>query len=80
MMCSASLSKRLGFNPINPTIKAIMHPTQQSRNKLPLELTDAVKAKVESWLVDEVAPAYDAIEADPTRAVSIDEIRANIAK
>ncbi len=34
---------------------------------------------VESWLRDQVGPAYDAIKADPTRAVSVDRVRARLA-
>ncbi len=34
---------------------------------------------VESWLRDQVAPAYDALKADPSRAVSVAEIRATLA-
>jgi len=30
---------------------------------------------VESWLLNQVGPAYDAMRADPSRAVSADEIR-----
>ena len=35
---------------------------------------------VENWLRDQVAPAYDALKADPTRAVSVDSIRARLAQ
>ncbi len=31
---------------------------------------------VEDWLRDKVAPAYDALKADPARAVSVDRVRA----
>jgi antitoxin ParD1/3/4 len=34
---------------------------------------------VESWLHEQVGPAYDALKADPTRAVSIDDVRARLA-
>ena len=34
---------------------------------------------VESWLHHQVGPAYDALKADPTRAVSPDQIRARLA-
>ena len=34
---------------------------------------------VEDWLRDKVAPAYDALKADPTRAVSVDNVRATLA-
>lgn len=30
---------------------------------------------VENWLVNQVAPAYDAMQADPSRAVTADQIR-----
>ena len=35
---------------------------------------------VESWLHDQVGPAYDALKADPTRAMSAEQLRARIAK
>jgi antitoxin ParD1/3/4 len=34
---------------------------------------------VESWLREQVAPAYDALLADPSRAVPVDQVRASLA-
>ena len=34
---------------------------------------------VESWLVQEVALAYDALKADPGRAIPIDQVRERLA-
>jgi antitoxin ParD1/3/4 len=34
---------------------------------------------VESWLRQEVAPAYDALKADPARGRSIQDVRASLA-
>jgi antitoxin ParD1/3/4 len=34
---------------------------------------------VESWLHEQVRPAYYALKADPARAVTIDEVRASLA-
>lgn len=34
---------------------------------------------VENWLLQQVGPAYDALKADPTRAVSLDDVRAVLA-
>lgn len=34
---------------------------------------------VESWLKEQVAPAYDALKADRSRAKSADEVRARLA-
>lgn len=40
-----------------------------------LEIRDRA---MESWLRDKVAPAFDAIAADPSRAVPIEKVRASI--
>ena len=37
---------------------------------------EAFKAGTESWLRTEVAAAYDELQADPSRAVPSDEVRA----
>lgn len=37
------------------------------------------RAKLDEWLHDQVVPAYDAIKAAPSRAVSVDEVRNGIA-
>jgi len=34
---------------------------------------------VESWLNNQVGPAYDALKVDPSRAVSVDQVRARLA-
>ena len=34
---------------------------------------------VESWLVEQVGPAYDALKADPARAVTAKQVRAALA-
>jgi putative addiction module CopG family antidote len=35
---------------------------------------------IESWLQSQVVEAYDEIKSDPTRAVTIDQVRARLAK
>jgi len=35
--------------------------------------------EIESWLHTEVAPAFDRLKADPSRALNLDEIRAMLA-
>lgn len=35
---------------------------------------------VESWLHNEVGAAYDALKADPSRAITPDQVRARLAK
>ncbi len=35
---------------------------------------------VESWLRDSVLPAYDGLRADPSRAMSADEVRHRMAQ
>lgn len=34
---------------------------------------------MEHWLLQDVGPAYDALKADPTRAVSVGQVRAMLA-
>jgi antitoxin ParD1/3/4 len=34
---------------------------------------------VERWLRDEVGPAYDALKADPSRAITAKQVRARLA-
>ncbi|MDR6586145.1 putative addiction module CopG family antidote [Herbaspirillum frisingense] len=34
---------------------------------------------MESWLNNQVAPAYDALKSDPSRAVTADQVRARLA-
>ncbi len=34
---------------------------------------------VDHWLLQEVGPAYDALKADPARAITIDQMRATLA-
>ena len=34
---------------------------------------------VESWLHQQVGPAFDALQADPSRAVSADDVRTRLA-
>lgn len=34
---------------------------------------------VESWLHQQVGPAYDALKADPARAITPDQVRARLA-
>jgi antitoxin ParD1/3/4 len=41
--------------------------------------TRASREALESWLQSQVGPAYDALKADPSRAITVDEIRATLA-
>jgi len=34
---------------------------------------------VDNWLLQQVGPAYDALKADPERAVTVDQVRAKLA-
>ena len=35
---------------------------------------------IENWLQNQVVEAYDAIKSDPSRAVTIDQVRSRLAK
>lgn len=34
---------------------------------------------MDNWLMQEVGPAYDALKANPARAVTVDQLRASLA-
>jgi putative addiction module CopG family antidote len=34
---------------------------------------------IENWLRSQVGPAYDALKADPSRAVTVDQVRMRLA-
>lgn len=34
---------------------------------------------VESWLIEQVGPTYDALKSDPSRVVTVDQVRARLA-
>jgi putative addiction module CopG family antidote len=38
------------------------------------------RPQTENWLRSEVVPTYDAIEADPSQVLTIDEVRASLAE
>jgi hypothetical protein len=54
-----------------------MRSTQQFSITLPNEMPR--ERATERWLLEQVGPAYDALKADPSRAVSADQLRARIA-
>jgi antitoxin ParD1/3/4 len=35
---------------------------------------------IESWLHDQVGPAFDALKADPSRAITAEQLRARISE
>ncbi len=43
------------------------------------ELADTEQAKIENWLHQQIGPAYDALQADPSRALSVAQVRARLA-
>ena len=43
-----------------------------------LRALQAQERAVETWLREQAAPAYDAMKADPSRAVSIEKVRASL--
>lgn len=45
-----------------------------------LRALDARNAAIERWLRDEVVPAYQALKADPSRGLSVDQLQAALAE
>ncbi|MFZ0303357.1 MAG: type II toxin-antitoxin system ParD family antitoxin [Terracidiphilus sp.] len=44
-----------------------------------LRALQAHERALDSWLREQVAPAYDAMKTDPSRAVSVKNVRASLA-
>ncbi len=44
-----------------------------------LDALEPFDAGIERWLTEEVVPAYDAMESDPSRGMSIDQVRSSLA-
>jgi len=44
-----------------------------------LRALQAHERALDSWLRDQVAPVYDAMKADPSRAVPVEKVRASLA-
>jgi antitoxin ParD1/3/4 len=44
-----------------------------------LRILHARDRAMEDWLREKVAPAYDALKADPSRAISADHVRATLS-
>jgi antitoxin ParD1/3/4 len=38
----------------------------------------AMRAAIERWLIEKVAPVYDAVKADPSRTIPAKQVRANL--
>jgi hypothetical protein len=53
-------------------------PAKRSNPRRPTRLQARDKA-VENWLRQEVAPAYDAMKADPSRGRSFADVRTSLA-
>jgi antitoxin ParD1/3/4 len=45
-----------------------------------LRALEARNAAIERWLRDEVVPAYHALQADPSRGLSVDQLQAALAE
>jgi len=61
---------------------AIEHPhTDRTRQTPPLDAApNANDEALERWLREVVAPASDALKADPSRALTVAQVRAHLAQ
>ena len=66
-------------NAVKAKVQAGEYATESEVIRDGLRVLLARDRAVESWLHSQVAPAYDALKADPTRAVTVDQIRARLA-
>jgi hypothetical protein len=56
-----------------------MKPKKPSSITSPEEKARPHHIAVENWLTTQVAAAYDALRANPSRAITVDELRAHLS-
>ena len=66
-------------NVVKAKVKAGEYATESEVIRDGLRALMARDRAVESWLHHQVGPAYDALKADPTRAITVDQVRARLA-
>lgn len=66
-------------NAVKAKVQAGEYATESEVIRDGLRALMARDKAVENWLHSQVGPAYDALKADPARAVSTDQIRARLA-
>jgi antitoxin ParD1/3/4 len=75
---SITLPKEMA-NAVKAKVKAGEYASESEVIRDGLRALMARDHAVESWLRNQVGPAYDALKADPSRAVSVEQIRAYLA-
>ena len=66
-------------NAVKAKVQAGEYATESEVIRDGLRALMARDRAVESWLHSQVGPAYDALKADPSRAVTVDQIRTRLA-
>lgn len=66
-------------NAVKAKVQAGEYATESEVIRDGLRALMARDKAIENWLHSQVGPAYDALKADPARAVSTDQIRARLA-
>jgi|GEM_PF-2525150 len=63
-------------------MQAVQHiNTAHTRQPLPVHaMPDSGDEAFERWLREEVVPAYDALKADPSQALTAAQVRAHLAQ
>jgi len=65
---------------IKSKVRAGEYATESEGSREGLRARWSRDRAIESWLTQKVGVAFDALKADPTRAVTVDQVRESIAK
>lgn len=65
-------------NAIKAKVQAGEYATESEVIRDGLRVLLARDRAIESWLHHQVGPAYDALKVDPSKAVTIDQVRARL--
>ncbi len=66
-------------NAVKSKVEAGEYATESEVIRDGLRALMARDRAVENWLKEQVGPAFDAVKSDPSRAVTIDKVRAKLA-
>jgi len=64
--------------PFKVKLRTAMHTNYMASITLPNEVAETERA-MENWLHVDIAAAYDALQVDPSRAVTVVSVRARLA-
>ncbi|ROM73945.1 CopG family transcriptional regulator [Pseudomonas brassicacearum] len=64
---------------VKAKVAAAEYATESEVTREALQALRVPDNALKNWLVSQVAPAYDALKADPSRTLSVDQVRSRLS-